>query len=182
MKTTSNKRGSSFLVQIGGGLLSLSKTPKTAKLGLHIVTAGVLFQEALIIYFFCLTMRLISKLKMHMPPTITYRRARLQVNAVQLSLLLISVRPNFVLEALSDTTNMSILQYRIIYRLVEFTAPEGGSRSKYIGDHEWLVYVFDAAPMFLALLLMNFIHPGKLLGLSAKQTTSSLLPTRQYGH
>jgi hypothetical protein len=117
-----------------------------------------------------------------MPPTGTYRRAKLQVNAVQLSLLLISVCPRLALESLSDRFNRNTLQYRIIYRLVEFTAPEGGSRSKYIEDHEWLVYIFDAAPMFLALLLMNFINPGKLLGLSSKQTTSSLLPTRQYGH
>jgi len=82
---------SSFIVQIGGGLLSLSKKATTAKHGLHIVTAGVVFQEVLIIYFFCLTMRLISKLKHVLPHNTTYRRVRLQVHAVQFSLLLITV-------------------------------------------------------------------------------------------
>jgi hypothetical protein len=84
-------RLSSFIVQIGGGLLSLSKTAKTAKLGLHIVEAGLIFQEGLIIYFFCLTIRLITKLKGDMPRNVTYRRIRLQVNVVQFSLILITV-------------------------------------------------------------------------------------------
>lgn len=82
----------SFIVQIGGGLMSLSKTVKTAKRGLHIVEAGLIFQELLIIYFFFLTLRLISKLKLQMPKNATYRRVRLQMNVVQFSLFLISVR------------------------------------------------------------------------------------------
>jgi hypothetical protein len=31
----------------------------------------------------------------------------------------------------------------------------------YINHHEFFVYVFDAAPMFFALLLMNIWHPGR---------------------
>jgi hypothetical protein len=30
-------------------------------------------------------------------------------------------------------------------------------------DHEWLVYAFDAGPMFIALLVMNIWHPGRTL-------------------
>lgn len=33
----------------------------------------------------------------------------------------------------------------------------------YINHHEFFVYVFDAAPMFFALLIMNIWHPGKIL-------------------
>lgn len=51
----------SFVVQIGGGLLSLSKKAKTAKLGLHIVTAGVIFQEALILLFMALSVQFSSR-------------------------------------------------------------------------------------------------------------------------
>jgi hypothetical protein len=72
--------------------MSLSKTAKTAKHGLHIVEAGLVFQEALIVYFFLLTIRLIAKLKEELPRNATYRRIRLQVNVVQFSLLLITVR------------------------------------------------------------------------------------------
>jgi len=63
---------------------------------------------------------------------------------------------------------MNFWQYRIIYRLVQFTAPEGSPRSKYINDHEWLVYVFDAGPMFLAILTMNIWHPGKVVKMLGK--------------
>jgi len=150
----------SFIVQIGGGLMSLSKTANTAKRGLHIVEVGLVFQEALIVYFFCLTVRLIAKMKRHLPKNATYRRIRLQVNAVQFSLFLIT--------------------YRIIYRLVEFTAPEGSARSNYMKDHEWLVYIFDAGPMFIALLIMNIWHPGKILirGRKSDSTQNTLSPQR----
>ncbi|KAJ9662484.1 hypothetical protein H2198_001373 [Neophaeococcomyces mojaviensis] len=151
----------SFIVQIGGGLLSLSKTASTARRGLHIVTAGVIFQELLIIYFFFLTLRLIHKLKQVLPANATYRRTRLQINAVQLSLLLIA--------------------YRIVYRIVQFTAAEGSARATYIDGHEWLVYVFDAGPMFLALLVMNIWHPGKIVKMGNMKENYYALPivTRQ---
>ncbi|KAF2673405.1 hypothetical protein BT63DRAFT_451448 [Microthyrium microscopicum] len=133
----------SFVIQIAGGLMSLSKTTKTATHGIHIVEAGLIFQGALIIYFFCLTIRLIIILRHSMLHNATYRRLRLQINAVQFSLLLI--------------------MYRIIYRLVEFTSPPGSPRSNYIDGHEWTVYVFDAGPMFLAIIVMNIWHPGNAL-------------------
>lgn len=53
----------SFIVQIGGGLLSLSHKVKTAKLGLHVVTGGLVFQQALIAFFLTMTIRYTMKLK-----------------------------------------------------------------------------------------------------------------------
>jgi len=32
-----------------------------------------------------------------------------------------------------------------------------------IETHEFYLYVFDAAPMFLALLIFNLYHPGRVL-------------------
>jgi hypothetical protein len=40
----------------------------------------------------------------------------------------------------------------------------------YINHHEFFVYVFDAAPMFFALLVMNVWHPGKVLKEELKGT------------
>lgn len=71
--------------------MSLSKTANTAKLGLHVVEAGLIFQMLLISFFFCLTIRLICKLKTRLPLDKTYRSIRLQVNVVQFSLFLIAV-------------------------------------------------------------------------------------------
>jgi hypothetical protein len=79
------------MVQIGGGLLSLSKTAETAKRGLHIVEAGLIFQEVLIIYFFSLTIRLIVKMRRCLAGGMEYKRIRIQVNTVQFSLMLITV-------------------------------------------------------------------------------------------
>jgi hypothetical protein len=146
--------------------MSLSKATKTATRGLHIVEAGLVFQLALIIYFLALTIRLIFKLKRTLPPSPTYRRTRLQINVVQLSLFLITVSLHFRWYELSD-----FLQYRIIYRLVQFTAPEGSSKSNYIKGHEWLIYVFDAGPMFLALLVMNIWHAGNVTSPKSKMSS-----------
>jgi len=55
------------------------------------------------------------------------------------------------------------LQYRIIFRLVQFCSKKGSPFSNYIDHHEFFVYVFDAIPMFFALVLMNIWHPGKVL-------------------
>jgi hypothetical protein len=84
----------SFLVQIGGGLLSLSKKAKTAKTGLHIVTGGVLFQEALIVFFFALTIRTTQKLGWVLPPSGIGNAVKRRIHAVQISLFLITVRLN----------------------------------------------------------------------------------------
>jgi RTA1 like protein len=56
-----------------------------------------------------------------------------------------------------------LAQYRIVFRIVEFSAPQGSSISVHIENHEWFVYVFDALPMLLAILLFNIWHPGKVL-------------------
>jgi len=81
----------SFIVQIGGGLLSLNKTPKTAKLGLHIVTGGVIFQQALIVLFMVLSIQFSAKLKREpLRPEIKRGPSRL-VCILRISLLLITV-------------------------------------------------------------------------------------------
>ena len=47
----------------------------------------------------------------------------------------------------------------MIYRLAEYS---NGVES-YAPEHEWLFYVFDAAPMLSALTLLNAFHPGRFL-------------------
>jgi hypothetical protein len=133
------------VVQIGGGLLSLSKKAKTAKLGLHVVTGGLIFQQLLIALFMAMTISFTMKLKRsnveqsktrhHGPRGMTY-----------------------VLRA-----SLCLITYRIIFRLVEFCSSQGGSVNSYIEHHEFFVYTCDAGPMLVALVLMNIWHPGKVL-------------------
>lgn len=150
----------SFIVQIGGGLLSLSKTVKTAKLGLHVVTGGLVFQQALIAFFLTMTIRYTMKLKRSAMASSGGRHGPgRMVHVLQASLMLITV------SGLFDRSNrlLTRIQYRIIFRLVEFCSSEGSSVNNYIKHHEFFVYVFDAIPMFIALVLMNMWHPGKVL-------------------
>ena len=60
---------------------------------------------------------------------------------------------------LEAIVSIDVPQVRIIFRIIEFA---GGINSK-IPTVEAYAYVFDAAPMFLALILFNFLHPGRVL-------------------
>jgi hypothetical protein len=55
------------------------------------------------------------------------------------------------------------LQFRIIFRIVEFSAGAGTSLTDQFRHHEVWQLVFDATPMFFALTLMNVLHPGRVL-------------------
>lgn len=52
-------------------------------------------------------------------------------------------------------------QVRIIFRLVEYA--RGTDPSNPIPYNEAYIYGFDAAPMALAILLLNIFHPGRVL-------------------
>ena len=54
---------------------------------------------------------------------------------------------------------MVLVIIRNIYRLVEFAT---GIDSPLVKS-EWYNYVWDATPMFLALLMLNIEYPGKIL-------------------
>ncbi|OQU99755.1 hypothetical protein CLAIMM_05342 [Cladophialophora immunda] len=148
----------SFIIQIGGGLLTLSKTANSAKTGVHIVTFGVVFQEALIVFFFALTVRTTKKLDWVMPHSRISKDAKACIHAVQISLLLIT--------------------YRIVYRIVEFSSGQGSSLNTYINKHEWCEYVFDGVPMVFALVVMNIFHPGKVL--STRNVDAFAVPLNEY--
>ncbi|QKX53001.1 uncharacterized protein TRUGW13939_00072 [Talaromyces rugulosus] len=48
---------------------------------------------------------------------------------------------------------------RLIYRVVEFSIGIGG----YTWTHEWPLYVFEAVPMFVAMVVMGRYHPTSIL-------------------
>jgi hypothetical protein len=55
------------------------------------------------------------------------------------------------------------LQLRILFRIIEFSAGAGTKLTHEFRSHEVYQYVFDAMPMFFALVLMNVLHPGMVL-------------------
>jgi hypothetical protein len=46
---------------------------------------------------------------------------------------------------------------------VEFSGDGTKGINRFINQHEFFIYVFDAAPMFVALIVFNMYHPGKVL-------------------
>ncbi|OKL57473.1 hypothetical protein UA08_07077 [Talaromyces atroroseus] len=58
-----------------------------------------------------------------------------------------------------------LILVRSIFRLIEYAQGNSG----YLISHEVFMYVFDAALMFLAMLVMNICHPTTLLVGSRKQ-------------
>lgn len=46
---------------------------------------------------------------------------------------------------------------RCVFRLIEYAM----GNASYLIAHEWTLYVFDAVPMFLVLVLMLVLQPGK---------------------
>ncbi|KAH8687354.1 RTA1 like protein-domain-containing protein [Tricladium varicosporioides] len=132
----------SFIIQIGGGLLVLSKNVQTKQTGLHIYTAGLALQEFFIFVFVFLVFSFQRRLKHEAGPE-ARRKAKKLLITMYLSLALISIR--------------------ILYRLLEFASSFTSKLTQELWYHEVWQYCFDALPMFLALVLFNVIHPGTLI-------------------
>lgn len=58
--------------------------------------------------------------------------------------------------------SLVFITMRIIFRLVEFSAGDSVEKNP-LPYHEIYVYVFDALPMTLAILVWNVAHPGRFL-------------------
>lgn len=72
--------------------MSLSKTSKTANLGLHVYTGGVVFQQTLIVVFLALTMKFKALLRRNISERGTRQEAVVMIRVLRFSLLLITVR------------------------------------------------------------------------------------------
>lgn len=71
--------------------MTLSSRANTAKTGLHIVTGGVLFQQALIVFFACCTFSISRKLRASVTDNFLRTKVHRQIYALQGSLCFISV-------------------------------------------------------------------------------------------
>ena len=130
-----------FLLQAGGASLMASDNTSTRNVGTDVVVAGLFVQ---IIFFggFVVT-SLIFHLRLRRNPTPEAPAAPY-------------ARHLFALYA------SSILIFaRSIVRVVEFVQGFSG----YVISHEVFLYVFDAAPMLLTMVVMNWIHPSEINGL-----------------
>lgn len=60
----------------------------------------------------------------------------------------------------------ALILLRCAFRLVEYSMGNAG----YLIAHEWTLYVFDAVPMFLVLVLLLVLQPSKYVPQEQKET------------
>ncbi|KAL8796587.1 MAG: hypothetical protein Q9182_007332 [Xanthomendoza sp. 2 TL-2023] len=105
--------------------------------GLHIYMAGVGFQQLFVLVFFYIAFRFQQQIKKEQPSRLPQALALLYTQYA--ALLLITIR--------------------IIFRLIEYSKGLDST----IPNHEAYQYIFDTLPMFIALILFNVIHPGRIM-------------------
>ena len=139
-----------FFIQAAGAVIaSGTKDLKQALLGIHIYMGGIGFQELCILLFLALAVRYHLKVKQQAPS---------QQRSTGLLML-------YVLYAV-----VGLITVRIIFRLIEYS---NGFKST-IPTHEAYQYVLDSTLMWIASILFNIFHPGRLM-----PGTESNLPSRK---
>lgn len=150
-----------FLIQASGGLMVTPEASvKTQKLGLNIYTAGVAVQLFFLAIFTSLAVGFQKRLKQQSlsfaaPGNDSDSESQLQRDpAPDVPRPALAKRLLIILYVV-----MGLVILRNIYRLVEFSI----GVNSVITKNEWYQYVWDATPMFLALLVLNIVYPGKVL-------------------
>ncbi|KAF9690635.1 hypothetical protein EKO04_011332 [Ascochyta lentis] len=135
----------SFLVQAAGGMmLNPGSGADVQSVGLKVYMAGVGVQEGFIVAFTVLGIMFVRDM------TDIEQQGRV-----------VESRTGWRLQMWSTFTVLVLITIRIIFRLVEFT--KGFEPGNPMLFNEAFVYALDATPMFLALLLLSVIHPGRVL-------------------
>lgn len=169
-----------FLIQAtGGAMTGPGVSPQTQKTGLNIYTGGVATQLCFLAVFVALTIGFQLKLKHQAKSTSTVlldeetpsqaieRRGDTPLASLNMAL---GSGEHSTKSALPDArlatglirllyAALALIILRNIYRLIE----SGGGANSATTTHEWFPYVFDAVPMFAALVLINLFYPGKVL-------------------
>jgi high-affinity Fe2+/Pb2+ permease len=128
----------SFLTQSSGAGLLSSGNSSSIDTGQNIVVGGLFIQ--VIFFGMFVVASAIFHFRMNQMPTA--KSYELPWKKHMLSLYLVSL----------------LIFMRSIVRVVEFLEGYGG----YIMRHEAFLYVFDALVMWLAVVTMNWIHPGEV--------------------
>ena len=127
-------------------MISPGASPQTLMMGIHIYMGGIGLQQLCILIFIAIAIRFFL--------TMRQQEQRGQI---------LDSRPRnwrpllYVLFA-----SLALITTRIIFRLVEYAAGDDPS-SNPIPFHEAYSMCLDALPMFIALVLMNVVHPSSVL-------------------
>lgn len=140
-----------FIVQLAGASITTQREVPTSTimLGIHIYMGGIGLQELFVLIFGALTIHL-------------HRRMVQMENYGGLDnekTTRGSVSWRWLFAALYAA--LILITIRIIFRLCQYA--RGTDPTNPVLTQEAYEYVLDATPMFLALLILNVIHPGRVL-------------------
>jgi hypothetical protein len=135
----------SFVIQlVGGGMAGPGQSQEKVMNGIHIYMGGIGLQEAFIVIFFGLT--------------IAFHLEMLKIERTGLLNSTPKAKWRWMVFALY--ASLTFITIRIIFRLAEFS--NGNDMSNPLPYHEVYAYVFDALPIFFAILVWNIVHPGRI--------------------
>ena len=136
------------------------RTPElTTSADLHIYMAGVGMQQLFILLFLLYAMAFHRQITREQTlDTATRSKALTMLYSLYVCLALITVRC-FAVSSARLNANNDIRKMRIIFRICEYSK---GLQST-LPNHEAYQYCLDSLPMLGALVVLNIIHPGRLM-------------------
>ncbi|PVI01486.1 RTA1 like protein [Periconia macrospinosa] len=130
---------STLIIQGLGASIMGTKKLKLAIAGEKIVIAGLALQTATFVFF------LVATLDFHI---------RMNRKASNIS---IENSSNWLRVLWTLYSVSALILFRCIFRLIEYAM----GNASYLIAHEWTLYVFDAVPMFLALVILLVMEPTR---------------------
>lgn len=164
------------MLAAGGGIQAMG-TLDGMELGEKIIIGGLFVQLIFFALFVCVAgdfhRRLVkdNPVKKRYTPTALYRKSRhsrIESSSIPSTAVLLREDVNelpwkhhlYVLYATS-----ALILIRSIFRVAEYVQGNSG----YLLSHEVYLYVFDAALMFIVMILFNWIHPSQVTDLYQKR-------------
>ncbi|KAK9238759.1 RTA1 like protein-domain-containing protein [Lipomyces kononenkoae] len=140
-----------FIIQLAGASITTETNVSSATImqGVHIYMGGIGLQEFFILIFTGLIILL------HRRMLSMEHSGELDPEKVNRG----SIPWRWMIYAIYTTLGM--ITIRIIFRLCQYA--RGTDASNPVVTHEFYEYVFDALPMFVALVILNYFHPGRIL-------------------
>jgi hypothetical protein len=132
-------------------MISPGSSPSTLMTGIHIYMGGIGLQELCILIFTSIAIKFSLIMRSRERELASSRNQILDSRPTNWRTLL------YILYA-----SLALITTRIIFRLVEFASGIDPSKNP-IPYHEAYFMALDALPMLVAIVLMNVVHPGRIL-------------------
>jgi hypothetical protein len=144
----------SFLTQVGGGvMISPGSSQSTLMTGIHIYMGGIGLQQLCILTFTSIGIGFFLKMR---------NQERDLIGNGNRTQILDGRQHNWRPLLYVLFASLLLITTRIIFRMVEFARGIDPTKNP-IPYHEAYFMALDAFPMFTAIVLMNIIHPGRVL-------------------